>query len=533
MKPVLRRLSALVALAAVVSSSTAQAIVVARVTRHGYILTDEPDDPVYGANLPVTNSREMYTFIGEVTAVLTEVEGFHEGKYLATMQLPSTQSPLAFYLPIRNDVRGIGQRSNADTRVEVFDLNRALNTAFPLDGFLYLNSLRFYTDPRSINFGRYLICTQEFGHRYGPRNDVPPFPVGAPATDASVPSDASLADASADASATGTDAGLADVLSVDAASVDAASADVVSTDVVSTDVVATDAGARDGSADVPSTAVTGLARDALLGRGNEVNGMTVNRAHWSYFFNTGGSPMEGNLWTETEPGVFRTERPSFRFSDFDLYNMGLIPPSSVRPSFYVADATMLPRGVDRDSPPEYNGRTVTIRGRRVGISIDDIITANGRRQPAYPDTPRDLDVVWVLWVEPDQVTDDLAADFDQAIESCALGYDTASGNLSRLVSQTPFVEPPDAGFTPDAGEPDAGDPDAGEAAVDAGFPLPDDAPTTDVPVPVLQPPTTAGGCACSTAAPARAPASSLCVAGLGLAVLGLRRRRRAMVASRS
>jgi len=510
-KPVPRRLIASVALASVTLTAAlpSEAIVVARVTRHGYILTDAPDEPVYGENLPVTNSREMYNFIAESTAVLSEIEGFHAGKFLATMQLPSTQSPLAFYLPIRNDVRGIGQRSNADGRLEVFDINRALNTAFPLDGFLYLNSLRFYTDPRSINFGRYLICTQEFGHRYGPRNDVPPFPLGA--TDGGVANDASTSD---DASVV---------------TPDVPPTDVPPTDVPPTDVAVTDGGASDGSADA-ATGPVALTRDALLGRGNEVNGMVTNRAHWSYFFNTGGSPMEGNLWTESEPGVFRTERPSFRFSDFDLYNMGLVPASAVRPSFLIADATMLPRGVDRDTAPEYSGRTVTIRGRRVPVSIDDIITANGQRVPAFPDTPRDLDVVWVLWVEPDQVTDDLAAEFDQAIESCALGYDTASANLSRLVSNTPFVEPPDAGFVPDAGTPDAGEDDAG--APDSGFTAPPEdvvLAADDVVTPVA--PTAAGGCACSTHAQPTAP-SGLCAAGLALALTAtLRRRRRGVVAS--
>jgi MYXO-CTERM domain-containing protein len=274
---------------------------------------------------------------------------------------------------------------------------------------------------------------------------------------------------------------------------------------------------------VGDAAVGPLARDTLLGRGNDVNGMVVNRAHWSYFFNTGGSPMEGNLWTEIAPGQFRTERPSFRFSDFDLYNMGLVPPTAVRPSFLIAEPTMLPRNITRDSAPEYSGRTVTIGGRRVGVSIDDIIAANGRRSPAYPDTPRDLDVVWVLWVEPDQVDDDLVAEFDQAIESCALGYDTASGNLSRLVATTPFVEPPDAGFTPDAGFPDVGTPDAGSpdaaATADAGG---DAGVTADGPAPVA--PHAEGGCACSTSAPARGT-SGLPLAGLALA-LGLARRRR-------
>ncbi len=508
MKPAPRRLIASVALAATALSMiapAAEAVVVARVTRHGYILTDDPAEPFYGENLPVTNSREMYTFIYEVTSALTKVEGFHEGRYLATMQLPSTSQPLAFYLPIRNDVRGIGQRSSADTRAEIFDNNRALGTAFPLDGFLYLNSLRFYTDPRSINFGRYLICTQEFGHRYGPRVEVGPFPLGPP-------------DAGTDDGGLGPDAM---TMSADASlSPDVALLPDVSTDVTATDVPYRDGALADASADAGPRSLT---RDALLGRGNDMNGMVVNRAHWSYFFSTGGSPMEGNLWTQVNPGEFRTERPSFRFSDFDLYNMGLVPPSAVRPTFLIAEPTMLPRGITRDSSPEYYGRQVTIQGRRVDVSIDDIISANGRRTPAYPDTPRDLDVVWVLWVQPSQVTDELAAEFDQAIDSCALGYDTASGNLSRLVATTPFVEPPDAG-TPDAGTPDAGFPDV--RTTDAG--ATPDAGDVVIVDEVVAPgaPHASGGCACSAATPPGGT-SAIPLLGLGMALALVRRRRHA------
>jgi len=515
-KPAPRRLISAVALSATALSliaPAAEAIVVARVTRHGYILTDDPADPVYGENLPVTNTREMYTFIYEATTALSEVEGFHQGRYLATMQLPSTQQPLAFYLPIRNDVRGIGQRSSTDTRAEVFDNNRALSTAFPLDGFLYLNSLRFYTDPRSINFGRYLICTQEFGHRYGPRLEITPFPQGAP--DAGTSNDAGIPD---DAISPGVDASLP----LDAAASDASPA---SDAVATTDAGATaDAATQDGATPDGAVAPMGpLTRDALLGRGNEINGMTVNRAHWSYFFNTGGSPMEGNLWTEIAPGEFRTERPSFRFSDFDLYNMGLVPASAVRPTFLITNATQLPRNVDRDTAPEYSGRQVTIRGRRVEVSIDDVIAANGRRSPAYPDTPRDLDVVWVLWVQPDQVDDDLAAEFDQAIESCALGYDTASGNLSRLVATTPYVEPPDAGPR-DAGPADTGAP-ADTGTPDAGTPDAGDVPLVDDAAPLVAP-RAQGGCACSTTAPTSGT-SAAPLAALGLALALVRRRRRA------
>ncbi len=506
MKPTPRRLLAatLAATAATLATPDARGVTVARVTRHGYILTDDPGQPEWNDTIPIANSRDMYTFISEATNALENVDGFHEGQYLATMQIPSGMgNAVAFYLPIRNDVRGIGQQSPIDSHVEVFDLNRTIGTGFSLNGFLWLNTVRFYTDPRTVNYGRYLLCTQEFGHRFGATSRIGAFPTGV--DDAGVPGDA------------GADAGIAD-----ASDPDAATDGAVLADGAAGDAPPVDAG--------PAP----LARDALLGRGNTtMTGMVVNRAHWSYFLNSGGSPMEGNLWTETSPGHFRTEQPSFRFSDLDLYNMGLIPASAVRPTFLIDAPAGAPRNVTRDSPPEFNGRQVTLTGRRVDVAMGDILAANGARSPAYPDTPRDMDVVWVLWATPDAVTDDLVAEFDQAIESCSLGYTTAAQNLSRLVAMTPYVEPADAGF-PDAGTPDAGTADAPSADVVTA-----DASATDAPsdaradaAPAATP-GAAGGCACRTS-PRGAPRTPGAVAGLALAAMFVRRRRRrAMLASRT
>ena len=518
------RLALLLGLSVALQSVTADAIVVARVTRRGYILTDDVGD--YGDRIPVANTRDTVQFVAEVTAALEEVDGFHEGNYLAAMQIPQVETPLAFYLPIRNDVRGIGQRSSVDSRSEVFDTNSLFRTAFPLDGFVYLNSYRFYTAPRAVIFGRFLICTQEFGHRYGATLSAPAFPLG--------DVDASTADAAVDASAD---------VAPDAA--DDAVSDVFS-DVFSdapsdapTDV-ASDA-PSDASGDVvdASTGPVALTRDALLGRGNTVNGMVVNRSHWSYFFNSGGSPMEGNNWNEIAPGMFRTDRPTFRFSPLDLYNMGLIPASEVPTTFLIADPQNAPRNVTRDSAPEYYNRVVTIRGRRVDVSMNDIVRANGMRTPTYPSAPRNLDVVWVLLAAPEDVNDELAAEFDEAIDSCALGYAFATAERGRLVTTVPGS---DGGVDEDASS-------TGDAAVDApedvtrrdvpfepdvpNIPPPDgmSMPGADVPATVAPAVRAEGGCACSAAAPRSKGGAPLALMAAAV-VAFCRRARRGVMARR-
>jgi len=497
---------------ALLQATSAEAIVVARITRRGYILTDGPDDEVvFGERLPAENQREIIRFIQEATYTLSQTEGFVEGRYLAAMQIPSSQDPLAYYLPIRNDTRGIGVRSSTDGRTEVFDSNRLFGTAFTLDAFLYLNSLRFYTDPRAVNFGRFLICTQEFGHRYGVNVSVPAypgFPDGPPPVDAG-PADAGPGDADVDATATG---GGDDDASVPP---DAPATDAPASDAPTGDVPRTDAG------DAGPTGPQPLTLDALLGRGNRTAaGMVVNRSHWSFFFNSGGSPMEGNAWTELSPGMFRTERPSFRFSDMDLYLMGLIPASEVSPSFLIAEPQNVPRGYGRDSPPTYYNQQVTVRGRRVDVTVQDLIRVNGNRNPAFPNTPRDMQVVWVLWAPPEAINDALVAEFDEAIDSCALGYDTSTGNRGRLQA---VVSPNTSPLTEDAGSPvvDAGSlPDVPFIA-DVSMATPD----TGVIAPAV-PSDATGGCGCRTLP----TTGSHSYGALGLGALGLcvalRRRRR-------
>ena len=54
-------------------------------------------------------------------------------------------------------------------------------------------------------------------------------------------------------------------------------------------------------------------RDDLRGRA---------RAHWSYFFASGGSDLEGNAWTEQPGGTFTSGPYGGRFNQLDQYLMG-------------------------------------------------------------------------------------------------------------------------------------------------------------------------------------------------------------------
>ena len=89
---------------------------------------------------------------------------------------------------------------------------------------------------------------------------------------------------------------------------------------------------------------TGARSDALLGRDD---------AHWSFFFDSDASVMEGNDIEDLGGGQFRTVDAVKRYSRLDQYMMGLIPPSQR------ADVLL------RREPELQQGRAATRRDRRL------------------------------------------------------------------------------------------------------------------------------------------------------------------------
>jgi hypothetical protein len=117
--------------------------------------------------------------------------------------------------------------------------------------------------------------------------------------------------------------------------------------------------------------------DALLGR---------DQAHWSFFFDSDASVMEGNDIEDLGGGRFRTVQTVSRYSRLDLYAMGLVDESQVPPFFYVES----PVNVDPPvSGPEAAPRTgVTFNGTRRDVLIQDVIDAMGRRDPPASQAPK-------------------------------------------------------------------------------------------------------------------------------------------------
>lgn len=109
--------------------------------------------------------------------------------------------------------------------------------------------------------------------------------------------------------------------------------------------------------------------------------------HWSYWLNSGGSPLEGNHWVDDGDGNFHIEHvPYTKFSDLDLYTMGLLPPAEVEPTWYIRPENCTTEEC-RDSTPPETGR-LRITGERVDVTIDQVIAAMGERSPSFAESPR-------------------------------------------------------------------------------------------------------------------------------------------------
>ena len=120
----------------------------------------------------------------------------------------------------------------------------------------------------------------------------------------------------------------------------------------------------------------GSRSQALLGRDD---------AHWSFFFDSDASVMEGNDIEDLGGGSFRTVGAVRRYSLLDQYAMGLVGPEQVPTFFYVQNPTNMSVSRTPESAPQIG---VTFNGTRRDVRIEDIVAIHGPRLPRAADAPR-------------------------------------------------------------------------------------------------------------------------------------------------
>lgn len=121
---------------------------------------------------------------------------------------------------------------------------------------------------------------------------------------------------------------------------------------------------------------TGRRSQALLGR---------DHAHWSFFFDSNASVLEGNDIQDLGGGAFRTAAAVQRYSLLDQHAMGLVDKTQVPPFFYVQSPTNVTPHRTAASNPEVG---VTFNGTRRDVTIDDVISVVGERVPSSAESAR-------------------------------------------------------------------------------------------------------------------------------------------------
>lgn len=171
--------------------------------------------------------------------------------------------------------------------------------------------------------------------------------------------------------------------------------------------------------------------DTLLGDG----------LHWSFFLETGADPMGGNRWSPLEGSLYQADPvDKIEFCPMNLYLMGLLPAESVPPLkllVNIRDENDLPVGgissyAKRVSAP------LTVKADTREILVDEIIAAEGRRDPNVGFSAQKIHQAWVY------VYRDFGSSSSvdiKALRSLQDRWDTffhqATGGLSTMNSSSP------------------------------------------------------------------------------------------------
>ncbi len=181
--------------------------------------------------------------------------------------------------------------------------------------------------------------------------------------------------------------------------------------------------------------VDGLPPDSMLGRA---------KAHWNFYLDTGGSPVEGHKWTDNGDGTFTAAQlDEYQFSDLDLYLMGLMAPEEVKPWFLIEDPHDCIDSAKPDkscAPPDafgFQADQYRVSGTRRDITIADVIAAEGPRVPAYPEAPSEFNLSFILIKRPGEtLCADELAQIDEVIDRSLKQWVGQTRGRATLINRT-------------------------------------------------------------------------------------------------
>jgi hypothetical protein len=167
---------------------------------------------------------------------------------------------------------------------------------------------------------------------------------------------------------------------------------------------------------------------ALLGR---------DAAHWSFFFDSDASVLEGNDIEDLGSGSFRTVAAVQHYSLLDQYAMGLVDQTQVPPFFYVQSPSNLSEPRTAASEPEVG---VTFSGIRRDVRIEDVIAVVGPRVPSAADSPRVYRQAFVYVVSNGRTGERSAI---EKLDRIRVAWDQflSAATDSRMKAETRLAEP--------------------------------------------------------------------------------------------
>ena len=177
---------------------------------------------------------------------------------------------------------------------------------------------------------------------------------------------------------------------------------------------------------------TGLPSSSLLGR---------QQAHWSFFFNSDASVLEGNRIDDRGAlsPRFETIGAVEGYDELDLYLMGLRTPDEVAPTFLVENPRNFVGGTRSAASTPSTG--VGFNGDRTEVSIDMVIGAEGRRVPDSTVSQRHFNLAFILLVavgaEPSAADlaklDRIRTEWEPFFETAAENRAEAETTLRRML----------------------------------------------------------------------------------------------------
>lgn len=141
------------------------------------------------------------------------------------------------------------------------------------------------------------------------------------------------------------------------------------------------------------------------------------------------SVMGGATFTGEADGRFRAHTANYGYSWPDLYLMGLATAEEVRPWFYIA-------GTNPALPTEYwPAEGIVVSGQRRDVSLDQVIAAEGPRNPPAALAQRLFRVLFVLVTEKGQPSAEEVAKINEWRALLEKNFRIATGGRARLTTE--------------------------------------------------------------------------------------------------